>query len=150
MAQVYLPDDPRVRAQLEGAETPAVKEQPRRRPRKPRRLGGIDLVVFLAVIAGATLIVLAAARGTTTLTPAAMAALLRPGTTVLDDWFDLEQYDELGRRMVLPDGIRATHNRESFFPTAGAWLLLAGCCQRGQYRGHIAWTCRARRAHRPA
>ena len=70
MAQVYLPDDPRVRAQLEGAETPAVKEQPRRRPRKPRRLGGIDLVVFLAFIAGATLIVLAAARWTTPLTPA--------------------------------------------------------------------------------
>ena len=70
MAQVYLPDDPRVRAQLEGAEAPAVKEQPRRRPRKPRRLGGIDLVVFLAFIAGATLIVLAAARWTTPLTPA--------------------------------------------------------------------------------
>ena len=70
MAQVYLPDDPRVRAQLEGAETPAVKEQPRRRLRKPRRLGGIDLVVFLAFIAGATLIVLAAARWTTPLTPA--------------------------------------------------------------------------------
>src|SRR2546421_4210004 len=83
-------------------------------------------------------------------TPAAMAALPRPGTAVLDDWPDLEQYDELGRRMVLPDGIRATHNREPFFPTAGAWLLLAGCCQRGQYRGHIAWTCRPRRAHRPA
>ena len=70
MAQVYLPDDPRVRAQLEGAETPAVKEQPRRRPRKPRRFGGIDLVVFLAFIATATLIVLAAARWTTPLTPA--------------------------------------------------------------------------------
>src|SRR3989440_6582579 len=70
MAQVYLPDDPRVRAQLEGAETPAVKEQPRRRLRKPRRLGGIDLVVFLAFIAAATLIVLAAARWTTPLTPA--------------------------------------------------------------------------------
>ncbi len=70
MAQVYLPDDPRVRAQLEGAETPAFKEQPRRRPRKPRRFGGIDLVVFLAFIAAATLIVLAAARWTTPLTPA--------------------------------------------------------------------------------
>ena len=70
MAQVYLPDDPRVRAQLEGAETPAVKEQPRRRPRKRRRFGGIDLVVFLAFIATATLIVLAAARWTTPLTPA--------------------------------------------------------------------------------
>ena len=70
MAQVYLPDDPRVRAQLEGAETPAVKEQPRRRPRRPRRLGGIDLIVFLAFIATATLIVLAAARWTTPLTPA--------------------------------------------------------------------------------
>src|SRR6266699_4149121 len=69
MAQVYLPDDPRVRAQLEGAETPAVKEQPSR-PRKPRRLVGIDLVVFLAFIAAATLIVLAAARWTTPLTPA--------------------------------------------------------------------------------
>lgn len=70
MAQVYLPDDPRVRAQLEGGETPAARKGlPRHRPRKPRRLGVIDLVVFLAFIAVATLIVLAAARWNAPLTP---------------------------------------------------------------------------------
>jgi NitT/TauT family transport system permease protein len=70
MAQLYLPENPRVRAQLEGGETPADRKEQPRRPRKPRRFGGIDLVVFLAFIATATLIVLAAARWTTPLTPA--------------------------------------------------------------------------------
>lgn len=70
MAQLYLPENPRVRAQLEGGETPTDRKEQPRRPRKPRRFGGIDLVVFLAFIAAATLIVLAAARWTTPLTPA--------------------------------------------------------------------------------
>jgi NitT/TauT family transport system permease protein len=70
MAQLYLPENPRVRAQLEGGETPTGRKEQPRRPRKPRRFGGIDLVVFLAFIAAATLIVLAAARWTTPLTPA--------------------------------------------------------------------------------
>ncbi len=70
MAQLYLPENPRVRAQLEGGETPPDRKEQPRRPRKPRRFGGIDLVVFLAFIATATLIVLAAARWTTPLTPA--------------------------------------------------------------------------------
>src|SRR5215469_477892 len=70
MAQVYIPDNPRERAQLQRGETAAdLKEQPRRRLYKPRRLGGIDLLVLLAVAAAITLLVLAAARWTAPLTP---------------------------------------------------------------------------------
>ena len=71
MAQVYVPDNPRERAQLQRGETAAdLKERPRRRSYRPRRLGGIDLVVFLGVVAAITLVVIAAARWTAPLTPA--------------------------------------------------------------------------------
>src|SRR5260370_41316714 len=70
MAQVYVPDNPRERAQLQRGEPPAApKERPRRRSYRPRRLGGIDLVVFLGVVAAITLVVIAAARWTAPLTP---------------------------------------------------------------------------------
>ena len=69
MAQVYVPDDARVRDQLEGGgATAELKEKPLRRvPR--RRYSVIDLVVLLAVIAAITLLVIAAARWTAPLTP---------------------------------------------------------------------------------
>jgi len=71
MAQVHIPDNPRERAQLQRGETTAdLKERPRRRSYRPRRLGGIDLVVFLGVVAAITLVVIAAARWTAPLTPA--------------------------------------------------------------------------------
>lgn len=71
MAQVYIPDDPRVREQLEGGgTTPAQAEPPRRRTNIPRRFGIIDLAVFLTVVAAITLLVLAASRWVAPLTPA--------------------------------------------------------------------------------
>jgi NitT/TauT family transport system permease protein len=70
MAQVYVPDDPRVREQLErGGTTPERPEQPARRAISPRRFGVIDLVVFLAVVTAITLLVLAASRWAAPLTP---------------------------------------------------------------------------------
>ena len=70
MAQVYVPDNPRERAQLQRGETTTdLKEQPRRHVQRPRRFGGIDLVVFLAVVAAITLIVIAASRWAAPLTP---------------------------------------------------------------------------------
>ena len=70
MAQVYIPDNPHERAQLQREETTAeLKAQPRRPLHRPRRFGGIDLVVLLAVIAAITLLVIAASRWTAPLTP---------------------------------------------------------------------------------
>jgi NitT/TauT family transport system permease protein len=71
MAQVYVPDNPRERAQL---EQPVRGAEPQRQiyPEKPepRRFGGIDLVVAVAVVAGIALLVAAASRWTAPLTPA--------------------------------------------------------------------------------
>jgi len=76
MAQVYLPDDPRLREQIQqggtaaaAAATGATGQQRGIQARKPRRFGGIDVIVFLAVIAAITLIVLAASRWASPLTP---------------------------------------------------------------------------------
>jgi len=69
MAQVYVPDDPRVREQLEQGGTAAAREEQRMPPARRRRVGVIDLVVFLGVVAAITLLVLAASRWTAPLTP---------------------------------------------------------------------------------
>src|SRR5258708_4822308 len=69
MAQVYVPDDPRVREQLEQGGTAAAREEKRMSPARRRRFGGIDLVVFLGGVAALTLLVLAASRWTAPLTP---------------------------------------------------------------------------------
>jgi NitT/TauT family transport system permease protein len=69
MAQVYVPDDPRVREQLEQGGTAAAREEQRMPPARRRRFGAIDLAVFLAVVAAITLLVLAASRWTAPLTP---------------------------------------------------------------------------------
>ncbi|MDQ2715151.1 MAG: ABC transporter permease subunit [Chloroflexota bacterium] len=70
MAQIYVPGDPRVREQIEGGGLPTRHSEPRRhRARRPRRYGVIDLVVFLAVVAAITLLVLAASRWSAPLTP---------------------------------------------------------------------------------
>jgi len=69
MAQVFVPNDPRVRDQLQyGGTTAELLEQSQRRVSR-RRYGVIDLVVLLAVIAVITLLVLAAARWTAPQTP---------------------------------------------------------------------------------
>src|SRR3989449_11434068 len=70
MAQVYVPDDLRVREQLErGGTTPAGAEPAPYRAHKPRRFGVIDLAVLLSVVAAITLLVLAASRWAAPLTP---------------------------------------------------------------------------------
>jgi NitT/TauT family transport system permease protein len=71
MAQVFVPDDPRVREQIQNGRTGAdFKEIPPGRSRGPRRFGLIDLVVFLVVIAAISFIVAAATRWAAPLTPA--------------------------------------------------------------------------------
>ena len=71
MAQVFVPDDPRVRKQIERGRTGVdLKAVPSGRPRVPRRFGLIDLIVFLVVIAAVAFIVAAATRWAAPLTPA--------------------------------------------------------------------------------
>ncbi len=69
MAQIFLPDTPRARKQLErGKTTAGLMERAGRRIQ--RRYGAIDLIVFLGVVAAITLLVTAAARWAAPLTPA--------------------------------------------------------------------------------
>src|SRR5579862_4161008 len=69
MAQVYVPDNPRERAQLEQPAQGGELQQ-RTYPEQPeRRFGGVDLVVAVAAIAGIALLVAAASRWTAPLTP---------------------------------------------------------------------------------
>jgi NitT/TauT family transport system permease protein len=80
MAQVYVPDNPRERAQLQGATSTREGTPPSRRRietpqaaqavHTPRRFGFIDLLVFLALISGIAFLVTAAARWAAPLTPA--------------------------------------------------------------------------------
>jgi len=71
MAQVFVPDNPREREQLERGRTGVDhREIPPGRSRGPRRFGLIDLVVVLVVIAAISFIVLAASRWAAPLTPA--------------------------------------------------------------------------------
>ncbi len=71
MAQVFVPDDPSVRRQIERGRTgDELKRVPSGRPRMPRRFGLVDLIIFLVVIAAAAFIVAAAARWSAPLTPA--------------------------------------------------------------------------------
>ncbi len=70
MAQVYVPDNPRMREQLQqGATVHEVEAHPRRRAHIRRRFGGIDLLVLLFLLAAVTLLVIAASRWTAPLTP---------------------------------------------------------------------------------
>jgi NitT/TauT family transport system permease protein len=71
MAQVFVPDDPRVREQIQNGRTGGdSKVMPPGRSRGTRRFGLIDLVVFLVVIAAISFIVSAATRWAAPLTPA--------------------------------------------------------------------------------
>ncbi len=70
MAQVYLPEDPRVREQIQqGGTSTELRAQRPAQTRKPRRFGGIDIVVSLAVIAAIALLIVAASRWAAPLTP---------------------------------------------------------------------------------
>ncbi|HLI05591.1 MAG TPA: ABC transporter permease subunit [Ktedonobacteraceae bacterium] len=71
MAQVFIPDNPREREQLVRGETTVdLKERAGGRSPRTRRFGGIDVVVFLGVIAVIALLVVAAKRWSAPLTPA--------------------------------------------------------------------------------
>lgn len=70
MAQVYVPDNPREREQLEGATSAPEEALPSRRgSHTPRQFSGIDLLVILALLAALTFLVTAASRWTAPLTP---------------------------------------------------------------------------------
>jgi NitT/TauT family transport system permease protein len=74
MAQVFLPDDPRVREQIQQGNTaPGVPRKAQTRPR--RRFGLIDVIVSLVIIAGITLIIVAASRWAAPLTPNVVISL---------------------------------------------------------------------------
>jgi NitT/TauT family transport system permease protein len=70
MAQVFIPDNPRERGQLQGAVTThEVSYAARRRTRADRRFGGVDVLVILALLAACAFLISAAARWTAPLTP---------------------------------------------------------------------------------
>ncbi len=63
MAQVFVPDKPREREQLqEGVGVSDRLERPQRKPYTPRWFGTIDFVVFLVIVAAVSLLVLTDAR----------------------------------------------------------------------------------------
>ncbi|HLH62697.1 MAG TPA: ABC transporter permease subunit [Ktedonobacteraceae bacterium] len=70
MAQVFIPDNPREREQLTGAstkkETTYTQE---RRSKAARRLGGVDLLVALGILAAIAFLITAAERWAAPLTP---------------------------------------------------------------------------------
>jgi NitT/TauT family transport system permease protein len=71
MAQIYVPDNPREREQLQGNASTHKETPPSRRNAPiPRRFGFIDLLILLALLAGAAFLVTAAARWSAPLTPA--------------------------------------------------------------------------------
>ena len=60
MAQVFVPENPREREQLQGgASVSELETRPQRRPYTSRRFGTIDLVVILVIVAAVSLLVLA-------------------------------------------------------------------------------------------
>jgi len=69
MAQVYVPDNPREREQLQQGATVHELEARPRRAHIRRRFGSIDLLVVLILLAAITLLVIAASRWTAPLTP---------------------------------------------------------------------------------
>ena len=75
MAQVYTPDDPKVREQLEQpSRIIDTKVRPSKRERLPehrmrRRFGIVDVLVIVVIIAGIALIVLAASHWTARANP---------------------------------------------------------------------------------
>src|SRR3984893_6505367 len=71
MAQLYLPDNPREREQLQQGKTVGeLVEQPHHHLRRLRRFGIIDLLVVIVVVSAAALIVVAASRWSAPLNPA--------------------------------------------------------------------------------
>jgi NitT/TauT family transport system permease protein len=70
MAQVYVPENPREREQLQqGASVSEHKPTTHRKSLRPRRFGVIDLVLILVSLAAITFLVIAASRWSAPLTP---------------------------------------------------------------------------------
>ncbi|GAC1648799.1 MAG: ABC transporter permease subunit [Ktedonobacteraceae bacterium] len=70
MAQVYVPDNPREREQLEGSTSSPEEVLPSRHSsHTPRQFGSIDILVILALVAAFTFLVSAASRWTAPLSP---------------------------------------------------------------------------------
>jgi NitT/TauT family transport system permease protein len=89
MAQVFVPENPREREQLQGGVGVSDREQrPQRKSYPSRRFGTIDLVVILAIVAAISLLVLAAARWATPLTPA-VTINLSPSALPAYAWYSL-------------------------------------------------------------
>ena len=79
MAQIYLPEHPRERDQLQSSvSAPDVTLAPRIFERPPRRFGVLDLIIALVVLADVTLLVLAASRWAAKLSPVVHIQLI-PG-----------------------------------------------------------------------
>ena len=71
MAQVYIPDDPKLRQQLEqSSRTSTPRKNTDENAQVKRRFGGTDIVLILVIIAAITLLVAAASRWTARLNPA--------------------------------------------------------------------------------
>jgi NitT/TauT family transport system permease protein len=70
MAQVYVPENPREREQLQqGASVSEHEPTTHRKSQRPRRFGIIDLLLILIFLAAITFLVIAASRWTAPLTP---------------------------------------------------------------------------------
>jgi NitT/TauT family transport system permease protein len=68
MAQVYTPDNLRDQEQIQ-QQIPEIGQRPRRSSRRPRRFGGVDLLVIVFLIAVITFLIIAASRWAAPLTP---------------------------------------------------------------------------------
>ncbi len=70
MAQVYIPDDPKLRQQLEQpSRTPTPRKSTDESKQTKRQFGGIDIILILVIVATITLLVAAASRWTARLNP---------------------------------------------------------------------------------
>lgn len=70
MAQVFIPDNPREREQLQGTNTKKeITYIPARSSGPTRRFGGVDLLIVLALCAAIAFLITAAGRWTAPLTP---------------------------------------------------------------------------------
>lgn len=70
MAQVFIPDNPREREQLQGvAPTQEVSYSATRGAHTPRHFGAVDLVIALVLLAAIAFLITAASRWTAPLTP---------------------------------------------------------------------------------
>ena len=69
MAQVFIPENPREREQLQQGNSIREQETHPQRRAEGRRFGGVDVLLLIVALAAITLLVLAASRWTAPLTP---------------------------------------------------------------------------------